>query len=224
MVIKHFDVYVMLMLVMFMLVFFVLIAMPMAAALADSNNRPIMVKVSPFENELFNGNLASVLYSVGSLKDITVFYGTDYSSSVTRNDCESGKLKTCNFENIDLSQFDGKSIYLLFRLTDMKNTVYSKKVKVRVDTTAPELKDFDYSVNKERVSFMFEASEKNFKEISHKDLNDCGDRDSGFLCRNLIKGKCSVVKEFCGGTHYLTIKITDKAGNSIEKQETIVVK
>ncbi|VVB77926.1 Uncharacterised protein [uncultured archaeon] len=200
--------------------------MPVVFALADSNTRPIIIKTSVRGGELISGKSLSALYSVGELKEMTLFYGQSYLgyNSIVKSDCESGKLKTCDFGNVDLSEFNGKSIDLLFKLTDMKNTVYSKKVSVKVDSVNPVLNDFSYNVSGKKVTFFFDINEKNFKEILYTDNNDCNMREEkGTLCRSLRSGKCSYSKNVCIGTHNFVIDITDKAGNIFEKKQTIIV-
>ncbi len=198
-------------------------------AFPAGNEPPVIIKTTPFANSFVNGDLFSVRHSAEDMESLTLSYGLpnilDDEYSVTKTDCEVGKNKKCDFENIDLSEFDGKKIDFWFKIKDTDYTIYSRKTTVKVDTTAPILEDFNYIVNKKRVNFFFEIKEKNFKEIVYKDVNNCEPKvREGVLCRNLNKGKCTATKEFCVGTHYLTIKITDKAGNSIEERETIVIK
>ncbi|MBS3075325.1 hypothetical protein J4429_02590 [Candidatus Pacearchaeota archaeon] len=95
-----------------------------------------------------------------------------------------------------------------------------KSSKICMDNIPPEVILFDYSVSRTKIKFIFEINEKNFKNIVYKDTALC-DGDCvkkvihyGTLCNGLPNGKCSSVRNFCKGKHYIEITIKDKAGNT----------
>lgn len=91
------------------------------------------------------------------------------------------------------------------------------KVLVDIDKKAPNLVDFDYSINHRKVNFSFVIEEDNFKQIYYRDVAECSRRFIKYnvLCKRLFSdGSCFSVRDLCAGKHKMQITIVDKAGNS----------
>lgn len=183
------------------------------------SKKPIITKTFPSRSSIINGYLFSIWYSEENLKEITLYYGDDF----TIGECEeAGMNKQCNFTDVDLTGYDGQEIYYWFEVSDKVNTVSSKKTKIKVDTTAPEILSEQYipggkaSQNQKYMKFILDIKEENFDKLIYQDTNGClvNPIFSRILCSNLQVGRCLKTKSFCLGNHDLTITAIDKAGNS----------
>jgi hypothetical protein len=179
------------------------------------SKKPRIVKTTPSRNSFVNESAEFVVkYTEDNLENITLYYGDD--GMLTKTDCESGRNKECIFEVSDLSDVDGQYQEYWFEIWDrFGNYDSSKKVDIKVDTTLPEELYSGFTVNKRRVSFVFDIFEENFKEISYFDeeeINPSWQR----LCSSLRDGLCSKSKTFRPGDHTLKILVEDEAGNTIE--------
>ena len=122
-----------------------------------------------------------------------------------------------------LSYYNGQEIEYYFVLRDIvNNSDESRHINVTVDTTPPVLNDFNYSLDRRRVEFVFNVTELNFDEINYIDLNDKNPKEKT-LCSRLKEELCKVKRSFSTGKHNLTINILDKAGNSIQEQANFFV-
>jgi len=190
------------------------------------SKKPRVLTMLPRTNKFTNGSLFSVKYTEDNLQNITMFYGTNLDTrSVLKTSCESGSFMQCLFENIDISDFDGEKIQYWFILSDEVRSVESRKRKVKVDTTLPELVSFDWELQRNnRVSFVFEVKEDNFKEITYIDKSELEPKWKR-LCSSIRDGSCNKKVRFSSGSHILDIKMSDKAGNSIfiTTDEVIIV-
>lgn len=187
------------------------------------SKKPRILSTSPRSGSFFNGNEFSVKYTEENLGTVTLFYGSNIDEInhepetlvKTDSDCESGKNKVCDFTNVNLSAYDGQTIWYWFDITDIVgNSEVSKKQKVKVDTTAPVVLSHSIVPNGKRVSFVFDIQELNFKEIDVMDKADF--KGFNLLCSSLRNGRCSITNPFASGKHWLDFVITDKAGNSYE--------
>ncbi len=183
--------------------------------------KPKIITTTPYNNALTNGKGFSIKYSEENLDSIILYYGTPGNYlPVLNTDCESGIGKKCDFDKLNLLEFDGTLINYWFVVSDGVNSVSSKMNRVKVDSLSPELvnKEDYFTVDRNVVSFTFEVDEKNFKDIIYKDTNDCNVKSviSGILCGKLSYGRCVITKTFCVGNHEILITIRDKAGNSQE--------
>lgn len=179
------------------------------------SKKPRIVKTTPNRNSFVNEIAEFVVkYTEDNLENITLYYGDD--RILTKADCESGKNKECTFEVSDLSDVEGQYQEYWFEIWDgFGNYDSSKKVDIKVDTTLPEELYSGFTVNKRRVSFVFDILEVNFKEISYLDETDVNPRWQR-ICSSLRDGLCSKSKNFSPGDHDLRIMVEDEAGNTIE--------
>ena len=171
---------------------------------------PKISLVLPSNKAFTNGSNFFIKYSEDNLKNITLFYGGD---RISRGNCISGDNKNCSF-NADLKKYNGKTINYRFRLTDIAgNIAESKNTSVLVDTTAPVILKFNYSISGKYVTFNMTINETNFKIINFIDVKDSKPKLTT-LCSSLKNSACLVKSSFKAGNHSLIITAIDKAGNS----------
>lgn len=188
---------------------------PEMVSFTVDSKKPRITKTFPLSS-ITNDFLFSVWYSEENLKDneITLYYGEDS----TTEECESGINKQCNFTGVDLSSYDGEEIEYWFEISDEVNTAYSKKTKIKVDVSPPEILNEQYIQDARKIKFIFDINEENFNKIIYKDTSDClpNHEALGVLCSSLQTGRCVRTKTFCEGSHSMIITVLDKAGNSEE--------
>ena len=104
-------------------------------------------------------------------------------------------------------------------IINVRNNTIIQKI-TEVDTTAPIINSFNYTITGKNILFMFNITEKNFEKISYIDLNDLNDLNMKeiLLCSRLNKGICKAKKEFKNKDPNLIIKVFDDSGNFIEKR------
>ena len=201
--------------------------------------KPVILKISS-NGSISNGNMFSVIYNKNDrvtgtdvLNNVTLFYGIggDIMSISKPEECLTGMNQHCDFEEVDVSYFEGQNINYWFNISTKANSVLSKKGRVKIDTTSPEIEplvdgisqiisskiysDFKKQVYSRNVKFTLDITEDNFDRVSYVDSNNCGYKviPSQVLCTRLNVGRCIVTKSFCVGHHNLIITAIDKAGN-----------
>ena len=128
-------------------------------------------------------------------------------------DCTSGKKQICYFY-VNLSGHNNDTINYYFEVSDMFfKTVQRKPFAVKVDTVVPEITKLNFTVDRRRVEFDVEISEK--VDLEYYDSNSTRPRWIS-LCSN-----CEVYdrsKSFSKGNHNLIIRASDKANNADEER------
>jgi hypothetical protein len=109
-------------------------------------------------------------------------------------------------------------IFIVFLLINICGIFALSGIKVPVDNdkNAPELINFDYSIDHRKVTFSFIVDEDNFKQIFYRDVAECRRKIIKYdvLCRRLNPdGECFAVRDLCPGKHHMQITIVDRAGN-----------
>ncbi len=156
-------------------------------------------------------------YSEENLQSITLYYGLG-TESATKTDCESGKKKKCIFENINLSQYDGEEIEYWFEVKDYFETVKSRKNKIKVDVSSPELfvTSPSESIYERKVPFNISVSES--VELEYREISDSS-RWKKICSRCDEYGAEKLKKKLFGeGEHEIIIRATDEAGNTAEEK------
>ncbi len=121
---------------------------------------------------------------------------------------------------VNLTDYDGQEIEYWFNITDIVGNEDESRIRdLKVDIISPVINYFNYTIDRRRVEFIFNITEKNFDEINYIDWNDRRPRERT-LCRRLdkddrddITGICEEREYFRNGEHNLTIEIRDEAGN-----------
>ncbi len=172
---------------------------------------PKVHRVEPRRSSFTNGEHFSVQYTEAQTESVTLFYGTD---SITRTDCGSGRREVCDFDSVDLSDYDGQEIDYWFQIIDVAGNIgLSKVTKINVDTSAPVTHFYEKEIVRRRVNFVFEIEEQNFDVVEYIDNTDKHPRWKK-LCSKFRNGRCDTRKSFRTGTHDVDIRVVDKAGNS----------
>ena len=179
---------------------------------------PVISLIMPRKNSLANGSLFYIKYSENNLRNISLFYGNDndFREKNLYSFCNaSGKNQEC-FSSLDLSDYNGENILYWFNITDIARTIASKPIKIKVDTIFPNLtlsspvSNFIYHENyRGNIPLNISLNEKSL--IKYYDNSDLLPKWK-ILCSNC--NKFYKIKKFSSGIHKLTIKATDKAGNS----------
>lgn len=153
-------------------------------------------------------------YDENNVKKVTLFYE---NKSVISENCTSGKKKTCLIK-ANLSEYDGKDINYNFLIEDISGNIEkSKNLTAEVDTTLPLINELTYPVIGNYVYFRLNITEKNFKDISYYDNSDKNPKWR-VLCSVLKGGICEKNQRLTSGEHNITIRVMDKAENSVSAQ------
>jgi len=136
-------------------------------------------------------------------------------------DCEEinrNKMK-CTIDTEDtvlVSYDDGEKVKCRFRVTDLAgNEAVTRAYYLDIDQTDPEIKYFEYTINKRMATFILDIEEENFKQVYYIDDDDERETKKR-LCNKLKDGRCYTKKRFNPGDYSLTIYVEDKAGNIAE--------
>ncbi len=184
------------------------------------SKKPRILKTAP-KKGYANGNFSVEFREENPVNLKLIVNGVEHS--VNLNNCVEERRGTLCEINVDLSSYDGQRIPYHFILEDIiGNVVQSKEVLLDVDVTDPVVNEFNYTIDKTRVSFMFNITENNFDEISFIDANDRNPRETK-LCSRLKDGVCETKRAFRNGLHNLTIYVKDKAGNVVEDEASFEI-
>mgnify|MGYP001571779908 FL=1 len=180
---------------------------------------PRIIKTSPLRG-FANGSF-EVEFIEDNAQELILFYGNSIRNKTLdiENDCiQNEKSNKCASE-VDLSDFDGQEISYFFQLTDIAGSLdESRQINMNVDLSPPVLNFFNFTAEKRSVIFKFNITELNFKRVEYIDILDRNPRLTN-LCTRLRNEICEVKRAFNPGDHNLTIKISDKADNTIEINE-----
>lgn len=100
------------------------------------NTEPKVISVTPKSGTIVPANtILSVRYTENNLKKVSLKYGLKLEKSVDLN-CSSGDTKDCSV-SVNLSLYNGKTIYYQFSLSDPFKTTLSAKTEIKVDSLPP---------------------------------------------------------------------------------------
>lgn len=169
------------------------------------------ISSSKIRTKGFTNGTFFISYEEDNLKEIILFYD---DKNITSENCSSGKNQNCSFF-VNLSEYEGKDIRYSFKIFDNSgNFEKSKNAIVNVDITPPLINEISYPTIGNYVFFKLNITEPNFQDISYYDNSDDNPKWK-ILCSILKKGICEKVQRFKSGEHSLTMRILDKAGNSL---------
>ena len=139
--------------------------------------------------------------------------GENRSSEVDIDICSQNKKKTLCNATVNLSEFDNLEIEYWFNITDLVGqTDESKKNKLKVDSTPPEINSFNYTIDKKKVTFEMLIDDLNFDKTEYFDYNATKPKFET-LCSKLVESVCKKKLYFNNGQHTLDIRALDEAGN-----------
>lgn len=183
------------------------------------SKKPKISKTEPSKG-FANGEFF-VQFTEANPKELILNYGNSLKGVKTKTidltKCASEKGKTYCDTSVDLKNYDGTQITYWFKLTDIADVAAeSKQIALEVDTTAPVIKYFNYTLDSRYTKFFFEIEEKNFDEIIYIDNSERNPRWLR-LCSRLKEGTCEIKKSFRTGLHDIDIQVMDDAGNFVAK-------
>lgn len=132
--------------------------------------------------------------------------------------CEEYRgYKECYYD-LNLSSYDNQEIEYYFTVEDIAgNKDESRPTKIKVDTTAPEIKDFTAPIVKRYVYFnmtVLNEDRYSFNKVEYIDSYDGTRARWKSLCTSLKNNNCYKKLSFRTGAHDITVRATDDAGNS----------
>ena len=182
--------------------------------------KPRISKTEPKKDSVTNGEVFRVTYTEENVKFVELHYGINGENILTKS-CPSGKNVVCEFNltSTNLSALDGKTIIYYFVIGDGMNNVSSREIRVKIDTTKPDLIVFsplDGENYSRYVPFRITAGEQSLIEFMDLDAGTEWER----LCKNCDSWGYNKKFEMylTRGAHDYMIRATDTAGNSAEKR------
>ncbi len=178
------------------------------------SKKPKISEIKPRTNAVINGSEFFIKYTEDNLQNITLFF----NPKITLENCPAGKNQNCS-TSADLSAYDGKWIDYWFEVGDAVRNVSSRKTRIFVDTTSPELK---VNLPKDalylrKVPFDITVSEEVILEYFDSNINSPKWRTLCTRCNEYGYSKEKTIT-FSKGSHDIIIRAVDKAGNSEEKE------
>ena len=180
--------------------------------LIDSRD-PQISNIKPQSRRYTNGSDFYIKYTEDNCNSLSIRLSGAQSSS---SSCDSGK----NIEKYlvqDLSSYNGQEIEYQFIIIDIaNNTAESRKTKIKVDTTAPEIKNFKAPISGRYVSFnmtVINEDKNSFNKVEYIDNSESRPRWNS-LCTSLKNNNCYKKVYLRTGNHNIIVRALDKAGNS----------
>ena len=93
---------------------------------------------------------------------------------------------------------------------------------VNVDVSSPVINNFNYTIDRRYVTFLFNITELNFDEINYIDYSEGERARERRLCTRLRDNICERRKSFREGEHNLSFEVIDEAGNSALQDNVII--
>ena len=175
---------------------------------------PKISTITPKKKSVTNGSDFSIKYSEENPVNITMFF----NPNISFENCPYGQNVQCS-KNIDLSAFDGQEIEFYFELSDGVNKVITKNINAFVDTVSPNISinsPVNISYNNTKIPFNISSSES--VRIEYYDANDPGPKWKSLCSRCSSYGfDREKIKRLKLGSHDITFKTTDEAGNTDEE-------
>ena len=182
------------------------------------SKKPKITKQYPSDKKYTNGTFY-VVYTEDNLKQVSLYYKgideLDYQH-VTRTDCPAGKNKQCNFF-VNLAAYEGEKINYKFVVENHAAETSSKTYTETVDTILPAItiNSPTNTIYHSRIPLDIIVTEDVKLEYS--------DNGGRFVTLCSSCHVLNVRRSFGIGSHVLTIRATDKAGNTdIESVEFTV--
>lgn len=182
---------------------------------------PKIYRTSP-KNGFADGNF-EVQFKEDNPQELKLFYGDGIVTrqvNVNLQDCYEEQSKMNCDVDANLNEFNTKEIEYWFNLLDIAgNSVDSKRTKVSVDTTPPVINNLGnfwrYTSGEKYVYFNLSIDEENFDDASYSYFDSRGRERERKICLKLKDRICAKRFTFNKGHYDLTVKVNDKAGNSV---------
>ena len=174
-----------------------------------------------------NGHF-DVSFSEVNLMEVVLHYGNSESgmSQKTLNinsECHDVKTRKLCETNVALSQYDGEQIQYWFTVMDIAGYIDDSKITyLDVDVTPPVINNINYTIDKNRLTFIFNVTELNFDSIRYMDNSDSRPIWRT-MCSRLDEGICEKRITLRYGEHSLNIQALDEAGNYVNSSIILTV-
>ena len=184
------------------------------------SKKPYITKVFPLTNKYAKGTF-TIFYSEDNLKSLKLKYGNNITgmreANLPLSTCPSGAKQNCSID-VNLASYEGQDISYLFVITDIANTNISSRLttKVKIDRTAPVITYFNSTVSTKYLTLNMSITEKNFNKVEYMDNTDLIPRWKT-VCSSLRYGACVKKLFFRTGSHDVDLRVTDKAGNEVQR-------
>lgn len=147
----------------------------------------------------------------------------NYTLNLSSCVLQDGK-SLCTIE-VNLAEFEGRTIFYWFRLQDiLGNYAESKKIKLTVDTLPPVMTSFGYNpLSSGRVFFSIGISDANFNSIYYIDREENVPRQRTLCSRLDVNSLCEKTISLSRRAHTLDIFASDKAGNTVQVADDLEI-
>jgi len=176
------------------------------------SKKPRVSKIRPRRNQVVNGSYFYIKYTENNLQNITLIW----NETKLMDNCTSGRNQECT-TFADLSSHNGEEIEYWYELSDVARTIETRKTKIKIDTTSPNLiinSPINSSDYERKVPFNITITEDvKLEYYDYQDRNPRWRRLCG-NCDSYGNEKRVKTRSFKRGFHDILIRATDKAGNS----------
>lgn len=181
------------------------------------SKKPQISTIKPVSMKYTNGSDFYIKYSEDNCKALKLIMN---DVEVKSGSCKSGK----NIEEAftyNLSKYNSQSVNYKIKIIDIAdNFVESRATKVKIDTLSPVIKDLKYPTSGKYVLFNMTILNENANSFGKVEYMDNGGRWTS-LCTSLKNNVCYKKILLKTGTHSITIRVTDEAGNQDSKMISV---
>lgn len=188
--------------------------------------KPRLSIIYPRNNNYVNGKNFQLKIIEKMPNSLSIYYGNDINGIKSEiinisNNCKIDKKENeyiCDFD-VDLGFYEKEKIYFYYYISDIANNTYiSRPVWINVDTTCPIIENQDSFARLEGdyLNFNIAVIEDNLKSIQFIDYKEDNPKLKS-LCTTLREGFCEKRVYTKLNEFNITLFITDKAGNILEK-------
>ncbi|MEI6058999.1 MAG: hypothetical protein WCP89_04485, partial [archaeon] len=190
------------------------------------SKKPRISSIKPRSNAYINSNSEFYIkYSEDNLKSIILHYGNKTDVQAQILSCDSGNSAEC-VGKFNLDNFDGQTISYWFEVSDYVTSTVSRATSVRVDTTSPVLTVISPSLDVNGTVQNYPRNVLFNILMSEKSTVEYFDSSARFPSWVKICIDCqgyNGLKRLALGEHDMIIRVSDKAGNSDEKEVSFFV-
>jgi hypothetical protein len=155
----------------------------------------------------------SIKYTEDNLVKAVLHYG---NRTIEKTDCESGRIKACNFTNLIL---ETGNLEYWFEVFDYSGSVNSSKINVNVDLIEPEIIINSPENSSYNKKVLFNITSNKNVYLEYKDVKKSAWNK---LCNSC--DSYSGLKGFPKGNYSIIVRATDKLRNIDEKTANFSVK
>ena len=176
---------------------------------------PVISSTVPSRNKYTNGSNFYIKFREDNPKEVSVSFNPTIALDLSK--CtESRSYREC-YNDLNLTDFDGTYIEYWFNVSDYASSVTSKKTMIKVDTSSPTINNLNVSVIGRYVYFnmtILNENKDSFDKVEYIDnITDPKARWKS-MCTSLKNNVCYKRVSLSYGSHNITIRSTDEAGNS----------